>query len=279
MTSLIQEIDRKVVRSGTLAIWWIGQEGFVVKTPHLIAYIDPYLSQWAERITQGKANEHVRITPAPFRPEDVNHADVVLCTHDHGDHIDPDGIPLIAQHSRQAAFVVPECARDTLRKLGISDDRIYTLRGDDALDVKGLRVHAVPAKHEAFDEDPDKGYPYLSYVIKAEGRTLFHAGDTIPYPGQAERVFPHGVDVAFLPINGRDEFRHSLAFEGNFTCEEAAGFALAIKAGLTIPMHYDMFTLNTADVGDFARIAAHRKLPFHIMQCGDCLRFPMEDTP
>jgi L-ascorbate metabolism protein UlaG (beta-lactamase superfamily) len=279
MNPLIQAINQKNVSKGRLAIWWIGQEGYVIKTPDLIVYIDPYLSEYAERITKGKHNEHVRITPAPMKPEEVTHADLVLCTHDHGDHIDPDGIPAIARSSEQAVFVVPECARDTMRGFGIADERLHTLKGDDSLDVKGFKVHGFPAKHEQFDQDPAKGYPYLSYVLELEGHTLFHAGDTIPYPGQVERVHPHGADLAFIPINGRDEFRHSLEFEGNFTCEEAVGFALAIKAGLTIPMHYDMFTLNTADVRDFIRIAEHRNLPHLVMECGTPIDFPREEAP
>ena len=105
--------------------------------------------------------------------------------------------------------------------------------------------------HERFDRDPEKGFPYLSYILKLEGLSLFHAGDTIPYDGQVEQVAAHRIDLAFVPINGRDDFRHSLAFEGNFTCDEAVAFAAAVRAGLTIPMHYDKFTLNTGDVNEF----------------------------
>ena len=77
MNPLIQAISETKVSKGRLAIWWIGQEGYVIKTPELILYIDPYLSQYAERITKGKHNEHVRITPAPMLPEDVTHADLL----------------------------------------------------------------------------------------------------------------------------------------------------------------------------------------------------------
>lgn len=157
---------------------------------------------------------------------------------------------------------------------GIASDRVHTLRGDDAITVGELTVHAIPAKHEGFDEHPTLGFPYLSYVFNLEGHTVLHAGDTIPYPGQAEKVFEHHVDLAFLPINGRDAFRNALDFEGNFTCEEAVGFGLAIRAGLTIPMHYDMFTLNTADVRDFVRIAEHRGLPHYVMAHEEGITFP-----
>jgi len=99
MNALINEINETKVRPGSLRIWWIGQEGFVIKSASLVVYIDPYLSTYAERVTKGRPDEHVRIKPAPMQPQDVDHADLVLCTHDHADHIDPESIPIIAASS------------------------------------------------------------------------------------------------------------------------------------------------------------------------------------
>jgi L-ascorbate 6-phosphate lactonase len=278
MNPLAREIVNVKVPPGSARIWWIGQEGFVIKSSRRIIYIDPYLSDYCERITRGQPNEHVLITPPPLKPQDVDHADLVLCTHDHADHIDPEGIPIIAESSPRARFVVPRCARETMLRLGVLRDRIDTLAGDDYLALDDVEVHAVPAMHERFDRDPEKGYPYLSYLLGLEGMSLFHAGDTIPYEGQIERVAAHRIDVAFLPINGRDDFRHRLAFEGNFTCAEAVAFAAAVRAGLTIPMHYDKFTLNTGDVHEFRRLAEEHGLPHRVMRAGESFVFP-ESNP
>ena len=276
MNALISEINNTQVEHGGLQIWWIGQEGFVFKSSKQIIYIDPYLSSYAEKITKGKPDEHVRIKPAPMKPEDVNNADIVICTHDHADHIDPEGIPIIASKSPCAQFVVPECARETMRDFGIEDERIHTMKGDDELGLEGIHIHAVPAKHEEFDKDPQKGYPYLSYVINIDGITVFHAGDTIPYEGQVGRVKQHRIDLAFVPINGRDECRHKFDLAGNFTCEEAVRFALAIKAGLTIPMHYDMFRINTADINEFRRTADRHNLRYQVMEHAGSFKFQRE---
>jgi L-ascorbate 6-phosphate lactonase len=277
MNSLIAEISQKNVDQEKLWIWWIGQEGFVLKTSRLTMYIDPYLSNFCERTTRGQKNEHVRMNMPPMQPEDVNNADIVLCTHDHADHIDPDGIPIIAQKSPQTLFVVPECAQSTMFRFGIQENRIRTLRGDDSLIIKGIEIYGIPAKHEKFDRDIEKGYPYLSYIIKLEGKiTILHAGDTIPYEGQIEKIRKHNIDLAFVPINGRDDFRHLLSFEGNFTCEEAVKFALSIKATETVPMHYDMFTLNTADVTLFKQIADKHNLKNVVMEHAGSFCFPLD---
>ena len=71
MNRLIKEINDTVMEPGSLNIWWIGQEGYVIKSPDLVIYIDPYLSTYAEQITRGKPNEHVRMMQPPMRPEEV----------------------------------------------------------------------------------------------------------------------------------------------------------------------------------------------------------------
>ena len=276
MNRLVRQINETRVKPGGLQIWWIGQEGFVFKSSRQIIYIDPYLSTYAEKLTAGKPDEHIRIKPAPMDPQDVTNADMVFCTHDHADHIDPEGIPIIARSSPRARFVVPECARKTLQGFGIADERICATKGDDELSLDGIRVHAIPAKHEQFDRHAEKGFPYLSYIITIDGMTLFHAGDTIPYEGQVERLRKHRIDLALLPINGRDQARHALGLEGNFTCEEAIQFALDINAGLTIPMHYDLFTLNTVDVNECRRTADTRHLRYLVMGHAGSIHFPLE---
>jgi L-ascorbate metabolism protein UlaG (beta-lactamase superfamily) len=276
MNKLIKEIDDTSVNIDSLAIWWIGQNGFIIKSTDLTIYIDPYLSNYAERITLGKSNEHVRMTDSPIPPEEVSNADLVICTHDHADHIDPDGIPLIAKASQHANFIIPECARNTLLNFDISKDRIYTLRGNDELTYMGIKIFAIPAKHEEFDEDELYGFPYLSYVINLGKITILHAGDTIPYDRQVDKFKPHKIDIAFLPINGRDKFRNDLNFEGNFNCKEAVDFAKSVYAKLTIPMHYDMFYINTGDVKEFVKIAQEKGLTYRVLQPSELMRFKKE---
>lgn len=266
MNYLIKEINNTDIRSSTLGIWWLGQEGYVIKTHDQVIYIDPYLSTYAERITLGKPDEHVRMMQPPIRPEEVTNADLVICTHDHADHIDPEGIPLIANASKQTKFLVPECARQTLLNFNISKDRINTLKGDDTLMISGITVEAIPAKHEQFDKDEIMGYPYLSYIIKIEDIILVHAGDTIPYIGQIDKFKSYEIDLAFVPINGRDKFRRELGFEGNFNSVEAIEFAYGIGAGLTVPMHYNMFSINTGDVDEFYQIALEKDLKVFVME-------------
>jgi L-ascorbate 6-phosphate lactonase len=240
---LIAAIDAERPPAGAVALWWLGQASFVVKVGQAVIYIDPYL----------QASGH-RLSPPPFPPEAVTHAGLVLCTHDHGDHVDPKALPGIAVASPAARFVVPRPIVGRVANLVGDPGRVVPAAADEPLELtvagETVEVLPVPARHEEFDRGPE-GYPYLGYTLRLGGVTLHHSGDTIPYEGQVERVREHRVDLALLPINGRDFYRTRAGTLGNFDYREAGDFAAQIGASLVVPIHYGMFRGNTVPPGHF----------------------------
>jgi L-ascorbate 6-phosphate lactonase len=121
-----------------------------------------------------------------------------------------------------------------------------------ALDVAGLTIRAVPAMHGVTMEDAygfgeelsDGLIRFLGFVIDGGGVRLYHAGDTIHYAGMEDTLRELGVDVAMLPINGRDPVREASGIVGNLSEREAAWLAGAIGAEVVLPMHYDLFARN-----------------------------------
>jgi L-ascorbate metabolism protein UlaG (beta-lactamase superfamily) len=87
-------------------------------------------------------------------------------------------------------------------------------------------------------------YAFVGYVIEAGGVRVYHAGDTVPYDGMEGWLRPLAVDVALLPINGRNAEREAQNLVGNLDHEEAARLAAAIGCDVLVPMHYDMFAAN-----------------------------------
>src|SRR5262249_12896646 len=147
-----------------------------------------------------------RQTPPLLDFEELTNADVVLVTHDHGDHLCPGSLRALSIQSPECQFVGPRTARQRmLADCGIPEDRLVSLSADEVTEIGQFRVTAIKGKHEFFDEDPDLGFPWLGYVMEADGFTLYHAGDTIMYEGLLTtlRRWPK-FDVMFLPINGRD---------------------------------------------------------------------------
>ena len=89
----------------------------------------------------------------------------------------------------------------------------------------------MPARHP--------GDHCVGYVI--DGR-IYHAGDT-------EAIEPpaHDVELALVPINGKLD---------NMDGVEAARLAHAMRAGLAVPMHFEMFEFNTASPERVRRASA-----------------------
>jgi len=90
---LIDEILETHPFPGSLAIWWLGQSGFLIKSDGGILVIDPCLSEHLTRKYEGTSRPHVRMTRAPLRGADLTVVDVVLASHKHSDHLDPGTLP------------------------------------------------------------------------------------------------------------------------------------------------------------------------------------------
>lgn len=243
--ALVREIEGLDVPRGGAAFWWLGQMGYAVKVwaggaPRIL-YLDPYL-----------APSPSRQVPPLLAPEEITHADFLLGSHDHADHIDPVAVSGIVAASPGCRVITSRVARGHVLALGVPPERAIGLDDGLPFEAEGLRITAIPAAHEFLDRDAAHGYPYLSYVIEAEGVTLFHAGDTLRYEGQLDRLSRWRLDVAFLPINGRDAERYTRGCIGNMTYQEAVDLAGSLRPRLTVPGHYEMFANNAADPAAFA---------------------------
>jgi L-ascorbate metabolism protein UlaG (beta-lactamase superfamily) len=235
-SSLIQEINTCPVPPNHGAFWWLGQQSFIVKLGSDILYLDPFLTPLKSRNT-----------PPLLRPDELTNATLILGSHDHLDHIDRRCWPAIAAASPSAKFVVPKLLRGTIvRDLNLPDDRVLGV--DEGLTVRAgsVTITAVPAAHEFLDTDPATHlHPYVGFIIEGNGICLYHAGDSCLYEGMQAALRRWKLDLAFLPINGRDAKRYASNCIGNMTYQEAADLAGAIRPGLTVPAHFDMFTGNS----------------------------------
>jgi L-ascorbate metabolism protein UlaG (beta-lactamase superfamily) len=238
--ALVADVQNRRVPEGTIGIWWLGQASFIVRGAGVTVYIDPYL----------QVSSH-RVVPPPLAPEQVTNADIVLCTHDHGDHIDATALPGIAKASPRAPILVPGVAREKVAGLGFGTDRVVVPPVDETVSYGPLKVTAIPAAHEELDYTPERGNPYLGYVIELNGVKLYHSGDCTMYAGLTERLLVHRPDVALLPINGHDWKRLHEGCIGNMSYREAADLAYSTGVDLVVPMHYGMFVNNHEPPGNF----------------------------
>ncbi|MGG1878047.1 MBL fold metallo-hydrolase [Paenibacillus cisolokensis] len=242
---LIEEMNRTRTPHHTAAVWFLGQESVVIKGGDRIIYVDPYLSDELEQ----KAGIQ-RAFPAPLSPSDVGNADVVLITHEHDDHMDLTTISAIAKQNHRTIFVAPGCCHAAMREAGVAEDRLYAAECDRWKEYDGFRLKPIPAAHEELEET-EHGHRYVGYMIDINGVMIYHAGDTVVYPGLLERLQEERIDIGMVPINGGDAFRRQDGIVGNMDYREAAKMASAAKFDLTIPLHYDVFAWNGERPGHF----------------------------
>lgn len=244
---LIREVNQTSVPYGTLAIWFLGQESVIIRGDGITVYIDPYVSNY-----MGKMGGLSRTYPAPITPEDITGADLCLITHEHGDHMDAGTLPIFHRQNRNALIVAPACCKQPIISMGVDGAQIIEADHSQEIDLfSKIEITVVPAAHEQLDRDGEGKYRYVGYIIKLNGVTLYHAGDTVIFPELVEHLSTIRPDVALLPINGRDYFRTKRGIVGNMDYREAAEFAVTISAETVIPLHYDVFSGNAEKPGNF----------------------------
>jgi L-ascorbate metabolism protein UlaG (beta-lactamase superfamily) len=258
-------------------LWRLPQAGFVIRGGGRTVAVDPWLSRRLEVDTAGGATPVRRATLIPCRAEDLPRVDLVLCTHEHPDHLDVDTLRVVAERSPEARFVVPAPLTGLLEEATIDPDRVDGVEVEERRTVAGVEVLALPARH-MLAADPPNAYDFsrdergrhraVGYVLRLGEITVFHSGDTVRAPGDAERLLRERIDVALLPVNGRDWMRERDGLVGNLDGPEAA--SLAVEAGIPhlVPCHYDGVLGNTGDPAAVVAYAIANVLPLTVHVVG-----------
>ena len=229
--------------------------------------LDPYLSDSLTKKYSQTDKPHIRMTELVVDPARLSFADVVTSSHNHTDHLDAETLcPILAQNPHPK-LVIAESNRDFVaERLGI--DPAIPIGVDDGatVEVAGIRISGVASAHEVVERDQQGRARFLGYVLQFGDWVVYHSGDTIRYPGMAEKLRSFGVHVALLPINGRAPERR---VPGNLSGPEAAQLAKDIGAGTVVPCHFDMFEFNTASPDEFVTECGLLGQPCRVLRCGE----------
>ncbi|MDO8599096.1 MAG: MBL fold metallo-hydrolase, partial [bacterium] len=120
------------------------------------------------------------------KPEDLGPVDVILLTHDHPDHFDPDALRTIIASGTPTIIAHPSLA-EKVRASGLPCEDITS----GTMHIVGaFTIEAMETPHGAL---PLPLPPHCGYLING---SLYHPGDSLVFPiGRA-------VDVLALPIAG-----------------------------------------------------------------------------
>jgi ankyrin repeat protein/L-ascorbate metabolism protein UlaG (beta-lactamase superfamily) len=221
----VRSILARPLKDGQAVVWALGHCGFAVKTRSRLLIFD-YFSRGGPRPAKPSlANGFVD-------PEEIKDQDVtVFVSHSHGDHFDQ---VILGWRSvvKNIRYVFGWNARKGERTMDMPAPR-------PTASLDGLEIFTVNGEHN--------DVPETAYLVKADGLSIYHAGDYIS-PMAAFKA-----DMDYL--RGKAG-RVDLAFVSQF--EQAEALAPAV----VFPMHaYNReFMYET-----FAREAAEKKLPFRVI--------------
>jgi L-ascorbate metabolism protein UlaG (beta-lactamase superfamily) len=268
--AFLEDVQRAKNDADRLHLWWLGQSGYLIQWQGHHLLIDPYLSDSLTKKYAGTIKPHVRMTERVIAPERLDFADVVTSSHNHTDHLDGQSlIPLLEANPNLTVIVPRANVRFAAERLQVPSERLTPIRADDApIYLQPFTFYSIPSAHETLETDENGDHKFVGYVIEVGGRIIYHSGDCIPYDGLVERLKKWKIDIAILPINGRDPAR---GVAGNFTADEAVALAKEIGAGLIVPCHYAMFEFNTVSPEEFVKAAERIGQKYRLLKCGERL--------
>ncbi len=204
-----------------MKITWLGQAGLLFENDGFKILVDPYLS-----------NSVVKINPNNYRrvPTDESFFDIkpdmILITHSHLDHLDPETLAHYIKEDSEITVLAPFNAWQEVRKLGGNNNYVM-LNRNSVWSEDGFVVYAVKAEHSDLTA--------VGFILDFGDAVYYISGDTLYNYEVIEDVnslFPDGVDVAFVPING---------VGNNMNIHDASDFAAEVGARLAVPVHFGLF--------------------------------------
>ena len=194
------EADNITTSGGDLKITFIGHASLIFTFNGKVIHVDPY-GELADYSTLPKA-------------------DIILITHEHGDHFDLSAIKIL--QTNQTKLVHTEtCAKK------ISGGIV--MKNGDVQIIQGIKFEAIPAYNIIHQRD--NGQPFHpegvgnGYILTFGDKRVYVAGDTENIP---EMKTLQGIDVAFLPMN----------LPYTMTLEMVADAAKSFIPKILYPYHY-----------------------------------------
>ena len=245
----------------TASLEFIGTATTVLRLGPFTLLTDPNFLHRGQRAYLGKGLFSKRLTEPSLQPADLPALDAIVLSHLHGDHFDR-----IARRELDRSLpllTTPEASR-RLRRWGFGEAAGLRTWESEALDRDGVRltVTSVPGEHA-----PRLARPLLPPVmgsvltLESEGRDPFRvyvSGDTLHRPWLREIVDRCGpLDAAVVHLGGTRVLGILVTMDGR----QGADLVELLSPAVTVPVHYDDYSVFRSPLGDFEAEWRARGLP------------------
>lgn len=207
-----------------MKVTWLGQAGLLLETEGKKIIVDPYLSDSVEKVNP----KNYRRVPVDRSFLEIK-PDIIVLTHDHLDHTDPETLEHYLGEDSSLVLIAPYNAWQSARKFG-GNNNYVCLNRHSRFTVDGIEFYAVKAEHSDLMA--------VGVVINAEGKNYYVTGDTL-YNDDIFGDLPDDIEAVFLPVNG---------VGNNMNAYDAQKFAERTGAKKAVPMHFGLFDELKGDI-------------------------------
>lgn len=270
-TWLNEEIEKEVVKPGSVAMWWLGCTGIWIKSEgNTNLCIDLWVKtgkRSGKKSLMEPQHQHQRMigcvalqpnlrnVPCVIDPFAIKEVDAILSTHDHGDHIDENVAAAVLQNCPETVpFIGPQACVDLWTSWGVPKERCIVVKPGDIVKIKDTEIVALDSfdrtelvtapkgtvLKDKMPQDMDK--LAVNYLIKTPGGNIYHSGDSHYSNYFAKHGNEHKIDVALGSYG-----ENPRGMTDKITSVDMLRMAECLNTKVIIPIHHDIWTNFKAD--------------------------------
>jgi len=224
----LHDLHNHTPKDAMIDIYWLGGSGFVMKFDNGVTLcVDPYLSDSVERLFGFK-----RLIAAPISADQLK-CDILLISHEHGDHLDIDSFDAIYAGNPGLKILAPV---DCDAFLSAHNAEYTQVKVGDCRTLEGITIESLKADHGELSPNA------LGFMLTYKERTLYLTGDTAFNLDVLQPAIDAKPEVIIPCINGA---------YGNLDEAQSAELVKLCRSKIAIPTHYGLFNEHGGDVAKF----------------------------
>ena len=219
--------------------WWLGHASALIEIDGLRILTDPVFSK---RTSPFQFIGPARLHPAPLALGLWSGIDAVVISHDHFDHLDMDTVAHLARGGTH--FYVGLGIGAHLERWGVPAAQIHELDWWQQAELKGVKIHCLPARHYSGRKSMDNSTLWSSWMLMGPKHSAYFSGDS----GYADhfkaiRARLGAPELALIKIGAY----HDSWKDIHMIPEAAVQAQLDLGAPILLPVHWATFNLAYHD--------------------------------